>query len=141
MPVFCCDNHTNEYIDTKSSGKQWSPLECCQNAYRLQLRTLGKFKVEYFGDSSVSLCAKTYFCDGETSKQVSKGVNIKQNSLTFEKYHEVLKTNTPHYIVNKGFRVKNNSVFSYSQRKKGLNSFYCKRKVLDDQINTIPLDL
>ena len=40
-----------------------------------------------------------------------------------------------------GFRLKNNSIFTYSQEKIGFNYFYCKRKVLRDGISTVPLDI
>ena len=42
---------------------------------------------------------------------------------------------------NRGFQVKNNSVWTYVQEKRGLSYFYPKRKVLGDGIHTEPLDL
>ena len=42
---------------------------------------------------------------------------------------------------NTGFRLKDNSVYTYSQEKIGFNYFYCKRKVLEDGISTVPLDI
>ena len=74
-------------------------------------------------------------------KQVCKDVNIFQNPLSFEQYVNVLKNNTLLEITNCDFKSQNHRVFSYKQHKKGLNSFYPKRGVLDDGIHTLPLDL
>ena len=43
-------------------------------------------KTEYEGEKVVALTCKTYFCEGKSKKQVCKGVSIRQNPLTFEKY-------------------------------------------------------
>ena len=51
--------------------------------------------MEYKGIAQVSLTSKSYFCLGETKKQVSKGVSICQKSLSFEQYVNALKNNTP----------------------------------------------
>ena len=40
-----------------------------------------------------------------------------------------------------GFRVVNNSMYTYEQVRDGFSYFYSKRKVLDDGVTTIPLDI
>ena len=35
----------------------------------------------------------------------------------------------------------NNAVFTYTQERRGFSYLYCKRKVLDNGIHTIPLDI
>ena len=45
-------------------------------------------KTEYEGEKAVALTCKTYFCEGKSKKQVCKGVSIRQNPLTFEKYFQ-----------------------------------------------------
>ena len=75
------------------------------------------------------------------NKQVSKGVSIHQNPLTFENYYQVLKSNTPLKATNQGFMSRQHHIYTYKQEKRGLNSFYCKRQVLEDGIHTIPLDI
>ena len=98
-------------------------------------------KVEYSGNKQISLTSKTYFCLRDKNKQVSKGVCIHQNALTFEEYRNVLQSNQPLTIINRGFRSYQNRIFSYVQSKQGLNSFYQKRIVLNDGIYTKPLQI
>ena len=85
--------------------------------------------------------SKPHFCLGDKKKQVSKGVCIHQNPLTFEEYRNVLQSNQPLTITNRGFRSYKNRIFLYVQCKKGLYSFYPKRIVLDDGIHTKPLEI
>ena len=136
-----CKNHEKEYIKCKTEGKTWHMQQCCIDFQKYDLRSLGKMKVEFEGQAQVSLTSKSYFCVGSTCKQVSKGVSIKQNPLNFDRYVQVLQTNTPLEITNRGFRATNHSVFTYAQRKKGLNSFYAKRVVLNDTVHTVPLSI
>jgi hypothetical protein len=46
-------------------------------------------------------------------------------------------------VTNKGFRYRDNnhSMNSYEQEKKGLSIIYCKWKLLQDGISTVPLDI
>ena len=141
MPAEACPNHEEQYIECRSKSNPWTMEQCCLDFHSFDKRSLGKMKVEYKGTAQVSLTSKSYFCSGETKKQVCKGVSIFQNPLSFEQYVNVLKSNTPLEITNCGFRSRNHQVFSYKQHKKGLNSFYPKRIVLDDGIHTLPLDL
>ena len=43
--------------------------------------------------------------------------------------------------LNRGFRVRDNAMFTYSQYRNGIPYFYCKRKVNADGISTSPLEL
>ena len=43
--------------------------------------------------------------------------------------------------VNRGFRVLDNKMFKYVQVKNAFSYFYPKRKVLEDGVSTIPLDM
>ena len=52
-----------------------------------------------------------------------------------------MNNKTVKLATNVGFRLKNNSIHTYSQDKVGFNYFYCKREVLSDGISTIPLKL
>ena len=56
-------------------------------------------------------------------------------------FRRVLKYGRSCIGTNRGFRVRNNAIFTYTQEKRGFSYFYCKRKVLDDGIHTIPLDI
>jgi hypothetical protein len=53
----------------------------------------------------------------------------------------VLQTGKAVMTVNLGFRPKDNTVFTYTQEKIGWNYFYVKRKVLANEIHTVPLDI
>ena len=97
--------------------------------------------LEYDGDNQICLASKSYFCKGETNKQVCKEVSIAQNPLTFDQYVHVLETGEPLLVENRRFRSKKHKIFSYIQKKRGLSNFYSKRKVLSDGVHTVPLDL
>jgi len=43
-------------------------------------------KQEWAGSAIVALSSRTYFGLGEKSKQVSKGISIKQNQFTHQQY-------------------------------------------------------
>ena len=141
MPSKACLLHKEEYRQSQVLEKTWNQLSCCKKFCLYQKRSLDLFKQEYIRDKQICLTSKSYLCTGEVIKQVSKGVSIRQNPLTFENYHSVLTSGVPHQITNRGFRSKSHRVFTYAQKKKGLNSVYVKRKVLADGIHTIPLDL
>lgn len=53
----------------------------------------------------------------------------------------VLKNRLSQSCINKGFRAKDNTMYTYTQQRVGFNYFYGKRQVLEDGIHTIPLDL
>ena len=69
-------------------------------------------KVEYSESKQISLTSKTYFCLRDKNKQISKGVCIYQNPLTFEKYRNVLESNQTLAITNRGFCSHQNRFFS-----------------------------
>ncbi len=53
----------------------------------------------------------------------------------------VLKTQESGSGTNRGFRVRDNAMFTYTQTRAGLSYFYPKRKVAADGVSTTPLDL
>ena len=53
---------------------------------------------------------------------------------------EVLHTGKADVGINKGFRVKDNTLFTYEQSWAGIGNFYCKRELVDD-VHTKPLDI
>ena len=50
-------------------------------------------------------------------------------------------TQNPHFTQNRGFRAKDNTVFTYEQTKKGFSYSYVKREVQSDGIHTKPLSV
>lgn len=104
-------------------------------------RTPGLFKVEWEGEGIIGLCSKTYYCFGSSDKFSCKGINKKTNEINKEKYLNVLLSKQNSSGINKGFRVVNNTMHTYTQVRDGFSYFYPKRKVLNDGITTIPLEI
>ena len=104
-------------------------------------RTPGKYKLEFEGDGMVCLNSKVYHIWGdEGSKTSSKGMQAK-NNLRKEDFLDVLQNKSDHQVTNTGFIGEGTRINTYTQTKKGLNYFYPKRKVQDDGITTLPLDI
>ena len=91
------------------------------------------------GAGIIGLSSKTYCCFGAYDKFSCKGVNRKTNDINKEKYLNVLLTKQSCAGLNKGFRVVNNSMYTYEQVRDGFSYFYPKRKVLEDKVTTMPL--
>jgi hypothetical protein len=108
-------------------------------------RTPGLLKKEYEGTAMCCLAAKTYIGVNDLSgenKVSCKGLMKKINDLNFEKYSSVLNTKMACSGANIGFRMlPDNKMWTYFQEKQGLPYLYVKRKVLEDGITTIPLDI
>ena len=125
----------------KSQGLPFDPHPCCFKQQNFDKQSPGLFKLEWEGTGFIGLCSKTYFGFGVKDKQVSKGVNVKQNQFNKTNYLNVLKAQKSATGMNISFRVKDNSVYTYQQTKRALSYFYPKRKVLADGISTAPLEL
>ncbi|XP_066265252.1 uncharacterized protein [Branchiostoma lanceolatum] len=108
-------------------------------------RTPGLFKEEWSGDAIVALCSKTYYCFGgediSNDKFSCKGVSKKDNNITLQKYLRVLETQKSGQGVNRGFRVRDNQMLTYTQTRDAFSYFYPKRQVQDDGVTTLPLDI
>ena len=107
-------------------------------------RTPGLFKKEFEGDVMVALCSKMYCIENKQhnkSKFSCKGINKKQMEHPIDMYKHVLDTHKTETGVNKGIRLHNNTLQSYTQTKASFTYFYPKRKVLEDGNNTTYLDI
>ena len=71
------------------------------------------------------------YCEKHFSKHLETLGNKNETLFLFK--HEPIKLLS---ITNKGYRVQKHQVFTYEQRKQGLNSFYPKRLVFGDGIKT-----
>ena len=78
---------------------------------------------------------------GSEKKLSCKGVIQRQNKLTPKNYKDVIDTETTHMVTNQGFKVVNHHVATYTQKKSGLNYQYIKRRVCEDGVSTVPLDI
>jgi hypothetical protein len=137
LTAFCSDD-----VQEADADMRWFPRTCCERHAKFDKRTPGLFKEEYSGDEIISLASKSYIVrDGNQYKFSCKGVNKKNVENPMETYTNVLETKQPSKAVNRGFRYYNHSVYTYLQEKRGFSYFYCKREVLQDGRNTIPLDV
>ena len=71
----------------------------------------------------------------------SKGITKRRVQAPITTFRHVLNTQRVGQGTLKGFRTRNNDIATYQQRRNGFSYFYCKRRVLDDEISTVPLDL
>ena len=129
LPAQACLSHQEEFVSKRSQGLPFHSHPCCVNQQNFDKRSPGLFKLEWEGTGFIGLCNKTYFGFGVKDKQVSKGVNIKQNQFHKTTYLNVLKSQKSATGMNISFRVKDNSVYTYQQTKRALCYFYPKRKV------------
>ena len=89
----------------------------------------------------ISLCSKTYYCFGAKDKFSCKGLNKNCNEIDKDRYLNVLLTKQNSPGINRRFRVVNNSMYTYTQVRDAFSYFYPKRKVLEDGVSTLPLDI
>ena len=131
-------------METKLRGEEWIMDKCCETTLQYGQRELYKWKVEFQAANTGGFCglsSKTYTCWNEhLVKTSSKGVQ-KSNCLTPQNYMDVLETQKNHYGVNRGFIARGGAVHSYESARKALSYNYFKREVLEDGVNTKPLDL
>ena len=83
--------------------------------------------------------SKTYYCFGAKDEFSCKGVNKKCNDINKDKYLQVLLSKQNGAGVNRGFRVVNNTMYTYTQVRDAFSNFYPKRKVLEDSVSTLPI--
>ena len=142
LPAECCDEHKEEYVNTRLAGRSWTATEsCCIARKAFDKRTPGLFKVEWRGNGFIGLCSKTYYCFGASDKCTTKGLNKRQNDIDKDAFLNVLTSRRSGSVFNRGFRVHNSSMMTYVQERAALTYFYPKRKVLADGLSTAPLDL
>ena len=133
-----CELHKHNFFETMWKDEQWVCQPCCQAVKLYDSRTAGKFHLEFKGRGMVALCSKCYYCIGDKPKLSSKGISKTHNMLASEDYKSVLFSQGISCGVNKGFRIKNNVMYTYTQNRKGLNYMYGKRVVMDDHVTTRP---
>ena len=141
LPSQHCDKCHADYVQHKTFGRKWEQKPCCATREKLDKRTPGLFKQEFYGDAIIALCPKTYICVGDAgNKRAHKGVSPK-NNLCFEHYQKVLAECLQMGVCNKGIRSWKNNLMSYNQYKVGLTPVYIKRQVNNDGVSTEPLKL
>lgn len=133
----------------------WLPHEMCSCECKkcedcklamYERRTAGLFKIEFDGSGIIALASKMYYCwNDKEVKFSSKGVNKKTNDIDKEKYMKALLGSNgdlqDEKVTNRGFRVVNNQMVTYEQKKKGFSYYYDKRILCEDGISTLPTNL
>lgn len=125
----------------KQDKCSWFPRTDTPEQKAYDKRTPSLFKVEWEGEGVIGLCRKTYYCFGAKDKFSCKGVNKKCHDINKDKHLNVLLTKQKSSGVNRGFRVVNNTIYTYTQVRDAFSYFYPKRKVLEDGVSTTPLDI
>lgn len=168
---YCDAHQNDFYTHMVMGKGEWKTSEaCCKKAKLYDSRTPGKFKEEFRGSVMIALNPKTYLCGKDENdldrefpeppneteeakakrlakrkacaqKYSSKGLGKKTNRLTLEDYKSVLRSHKSVNGLNTGFVKKDNVVYTYSQKKRGLTYFYGKRKVMADGVSTTHLDI
>ena len=70
-----------------------------------------------------------------------KGISKRRVKALLTTFRHVLLSQKPGSATNIGFRAYNNGIFTYEQERCGFSYLYCIRKVLENGIETLPLDL
>ena len=118
LPAECCDEHEDDYVQTRLAGRSWTATEsCCLARKAFDKRTPGLFKVEWCGDGFIGLCSKTYYCFGSTNKCTTKGLSKRHNVIDKDAFLDVLTNRRSGSGVNRGFRVHNSSMMTYVQER------------------------
>ena len=126
----------------EADAQTFFPQTCCKDDALYAKRTPGLFKEEATGLAMTALCSKTYVLENHGRYKLScKGINKKSVSDPVKIMSTVLQTQASQSGINKGFRTKDNTMYTYTQKRVGFNYFYCKRRVQDDGISTEPLNL
>ena len=142
MPSEHCQNHLHDFVTSKLNKSAFHQHQCCKQRETYDKRTPGLFKLEATGDEMICLCSKTYILVNKGATKFScKGINKNRVCNAHSIFSNVLKTKESHSVINRGFRVKDNQIFTYEQARAGFGYFYCKRKLLNDGIQTEPLDI
>ena len=120
----------------------WFQRKCCSRHKAYDKRTPGLFKLEAEGNEMIALSSKTYILQNEERCKLScKGISHRALVEPMNLYKEVLNSQSAKSGTNKGFRSRNNTIYSYEQSRAGLTYFYCKREVLSDGVSTVPLNV
>ena len=121
LPSECCGEHEDAYVECRLAGRVWETTNnCCKARKAYDKRTPGLFKIEFEGDGFIGLCSKTYYCIGSADKYSTKGLNKRQNKLNKDTFLVVLKQKRSSRGWNRGFRVKDSSVYIYMQERAAL---------------------
>ena len=132
-----------EYKPTLENPNKYLQRICCGKHTKEDARTPGLFKIECQGEGIVALCSKTYCVKSDKPKFSCKGINKASlyTDTVYNLYKNVLFSKISASAVNHGIRMLNNRMVSYEQKRYGFRYAYWKRKLQDDGVSTLPLDI
>ena len=119
----------------------WFPRECCEKHTKYDKRERGLFKLEATGIELIALAPKTYHLTRENEPDCVKAKGINKSAIMNAKelYQKALLDRETGSADNIGFKPINNTIVTYTQRRRGFNFFYVKRTVMPNGIDTVPL--
>ena len=119
---------------------EWFPRECCPTHRRYDKRVPGLFKLEASGSELIALASKTYYLAKWEGGDSVKAKGVQQRAIGDARplYENALFDRKTGYATNVGLRAQQNTVMTYSQRKKGFSFFYVKRIIQPDGVCTMP---
>ena len=117
----------------------WFPRECCATHRQYDKRVPGLFKLEASGTEVIALASKTYYLEKTDGSESVKAKGVQQRSISEAKtlYSDALFQQKTGYATNTGFRAKDSTIMTYTQKKKGFSFFYVKRVVQPDGVTTV----
>ena len=138
-----CFDFDEEGNPFRASDKIFFPRECCAKHNLYDKRERGLYKKEAEGDEVICLAPKTYHLHREGLQDCVKAKGINKSVLVDPRklYLAALQDREAGYANNIGFRAINNTIMTYSQKRKGFTFDYTKREVLPNGIDTKPLTL
>ncbi|KAG2984300.1 hypothetical protein PC120_g24264 [Phytophthora cactorum] len=155
--AFSCENPFQDCIkpELREHFKQhkydWFSRDYSTDVAKFDRRSPDLFKDEWSGDAMVSLSSKNYICylpDEShkvkvSAKGVQQGRGRNNDVLSLKGFETVVQDRITLQGTNKRFRLskETKSIITYSQTKTALSYFYDKRRVLEDGITTVPLDI
>ncbi len=104
-------------------------------------RQPGLFKTEFICTGFVVLTGRTYACQNVTSgtgKKAILGINSKFFNEAFLRMRNVLLTEDPEILQTRGVIARNNTLYTYSQRRLGPSFMYVNRPLIDYRRTTHP---
>ena len=125
-----CRAHKDEYVSAKTNRRPWTMDECCRREHAYYLREPGLLKVEYTATKLEALSAKTYILESAdgTHKMSHKGVQKSASKQwNFDTFRNVRETGECLSATNRGFQPRGSVMYTYEQRKTGLNPLDKKR--------------
>ena len=117
----------------------------CSKKIKLARRRLGRFYHKVRANKNHghkrSILSKKIARLQRNFKFSSKGINRHSLKTPLFTFRKVLTTMQGVTGFNRGFMVRDNVMYTYEQKRNAFTYFYCKREVLEDGRQTLPLKL